>query len=306
VSDSAPQLERSASVPLWLRIVRSPLIRLLLGFIWIVLVTAGFQKLLSALPGVHSPGTNPGLAALLALISLLAYAGFVRLLERRPVTELSKRGAAAEAGLGVLLGAGLFSATIGILAMAGAFHVHGSNPASVMLPVLADSIAAGVIEELLMRALVFRLLEELLGTWLALAISAVLFGALHLANPHSSLLAGIALVFEAGVILAAAYVATRRLWLAIGLHFSWNFTQGGIFGVAVSGNTMSGLLRGQLSGPSWLSGGAFGAESSLVAVLLCFAAGVALLALGRKRGHMIAAPWHRRAVPGAAASGLPA
>jgi hypothetical protein len=60
----------------------------------------------------------------------------------------------------------------------------------------------------------------------------------------------LSIIFESGVLLAAAFVVTRRLWFPIGMHFAWNFTQGGIFGVAVSGGAASGLFRGQLSGPA--------------------------------------------------------
>ena len=66
--------------------------------------------------------------------------------------------------------------------------------------------------------------------------------------------------------------ATGRVWLPIGLHLAWNFTQGGIFGVAVSGTNLApGLLVSRFSGPEWLSGGLFGAEASIVSVVVCLA-----------------------------------
>jgi hypothetical protein len=70
-----------------------------------------------------------------------------------------------------------------------------------------------------------------------------------------------ALALEAGVMLGAAYLVTRRLWLAIGIHGAWNFTQAGIFSVPTSGIAMNGVFVGALGGPAWLSGGAFGAEA---------------------------------------------
>jgi hypothetical protein len=95
------------------------------------------------------------------------------------------------------------------------------------------------------------------------------------------------------VLLAAAYAFTRRLWLPIGIHFAWNFTQGGVFGVAVSGNDIPGLLQGRLSGPVWLSGGAFGAEASVVAVVLCLAAGIFFIAKVVQQGQIVQPFWRR-------------
>ena len=77
-------------------------------------------------------------------------------------------------------------------------------------------------------------------------------------NPNATLFSSFAIAMEAGVLLGAAYVLTRRLWLAVGIHFAWNFTQGGIFGGRVSGITMDGLLESQLSGPTLFSGGSSG------------------------------------------------
>jgi hypothetical protein len=135
--------------------------------------------------------------------------------------------------------------------------------------------------------------EESLGSWLALAISALIFGLLHLANPNATLWGGIAIAIEAGVMLAAAYMYTRRLWLPIGIHFAWNFTQGAIFGVAVSGNEAKGLLQSTLSGPSLLSGGDFGAEASIFAVLICLAAGIYFLQKSSQQGKFIQPFWKR-------------
>ena len=269
----------------------------MVAFFWVAMIAGSVPRLVALVPGANSDAMQLAGAVVTAAAGLLAYVGFVKVIERRSIPELAPGGAAAEALAGVALGTTLFAATIGILSAAGAFRVMGVHPWQAALPMFGASVASGIVEELLLRAVVFRIIEEALGTWWSLAISAALFGALHLANPHASPIAALALAFEAGVILAAAYVATRRLWLAMGLHFGWNFTQGGVFGTAVSGHEATGVLRGALSGPAWLSGGEFGAEASVVAVLLCVIAGVALLALGRRRGHIVATPWsHRRAI----------
>lgn len=237
---------------------------------------------------------------LLAVAALLGYYGFVRVVERRPVIELFSRGWPVELLAGLGLGAALFGLVIGVLDLLGHYSVAAVNGAAFLLPVLTLSIMAGVTEELLVRAVVFRLLEGWLGSWLALAFSALLFGALHLANANATWLSSAALALEAGVLLAAAFMATRRVWLAIGVHIAWNFTQSGIFGVATSGVDRAGYLDGRLQGPAALTGGAFGPEASVVAVAVCLAAGLLLLRLSIRRGHIVRPAWAKsRALPDA-------
>ncbi len=77
------------------------------------------------------------------------------------------------------------------------------------------------------------------------------------------------------------------------MHFAWNFAQGGIFGVAVSGYGRLGLLQGTLQGPPLLSGGEFGVEASAITMIVGAVTGVFLLALAVKRGRVVPPPWRR-------------
>ena len=228
-------------------------------------------------------------------LALLIYVLFVHRLERRRVGELAPDRCLPELTPGVLLGGVLFGATVGVLALCGALHITGRAPPWVMIGPLVGAISAGVVEELVFRGLLLRILESALGSWLALALSAAVFGLLHLLVPHSSLSSAIAIMLESGVLLGGAYFVTRRLWLPIGLHIGWNFTQGGIFGIAVSGHPSTGLLQAQLSGPRWLSGGAFGAEASVAAIGVCLPVTVLLLAIAARRGQLQPPPWSARA-----------
>lgn len=164
------------------------------------------------------------------------------------------------------------------------------------MPILGISFLTGFVEEVIFRGLIFRLSEELLGTWFALAGSALFFGLAHAGNPGATLASSVAIALEAGILLGAAFLLTRRLWLVTSLHAAWNFTQGGIFGVAVSGNQIRGLLQGQLSGPEWISGGSFGAEASVVAVIVCLTAGVLLLVRASRNGQIVRPRWAPRAI----------
>ena len=220
---------------------------------------------------------------------LAGYVAFVRLIERRRMTELSGRGGWLEGLGGLALGGVLFSATIGSIWLAGGVVFDGRNPAPDLTYAAGLALMAGVVEELAIRGVVFRLLEAWLGSAVALALSALLFGGLHLLNPAATIFAAVAVGLEAGVMLAAAFMVTRRLFLPIGLHIGWNFTQAGVFGVAVSGNAVGGWFETRPVGPEWLSGGDFGAEASVLAVLWCLALGGAMLALARRSGRIVRA-----------------
>ena len=93
----------------------------------------------------------------------------------------------------------------------------------------------GFTEELLFRGILFRWIEEFGGSWAALAVTSALFGLAHIFNPGATWFSSFAIAVEAGVLLGGAYMLTRNLWLAMGLHAGWNFTQGEIFDVPVSG-----------------------------------------------------------------------
>lgn len=265
----------------WLRF---SLVRILLGTLAVVLPVALSMALVHQLVDKPLRGLWPQLLA--AALCVAGYRLYVRQVERRPLDLFAPQGAARELGLGLLLGAGLFLAVIGVLAASGAYQVTGSNRWTAMLAPLTEMILVALFEEILFRAVVQRNLERSLGSWAAVAISALIFGLAHLPNANvTAAAAGVTVV--AGVMFAAAYLATRRLWLAVGLHFAWNFMSDGIFSLTTSGHPGKGMLQGRTGGPEWLSGGAYGIEASLVTLVLLAAAAIGLLAIARRRGHLL-------------------
>jgi hypothetical protein len=156
---------------------------------------------------------------------------------------------------------------------------------------LRDSIRSGVLEELLLRLVIFRLLWRAFGIWPALAGAAVLFGVLHLANPDSSWFAAACLIAGEGVGIGL-YLLTGRIWAPIGMHAAWNFTQGWIFGAIVSGTTeIAGgplVLHPAKGVPDALSGGGFGPEASWAALIVSLVASAALLIAAWRRGCFVA------------------
>lgn len=251
--------------------------------------------------GRLAPG-SPDLARLGAGLLLSAallgiYVGLARLLERRAARELAP---AAMRGLGgITLGLALFSSVFGLLHVMGVAQWHGVSAGFDVIPALAVSILAAVGEELAFRGALFRPLEESFGTAIALAVSAGLFGLVHALNPGATVISTASIALEAGVLLGAAYALTRNLWFPIGLHLGWNFTEGGIFGVSVSGGPAAkGIFSVSLVGHPLLTGGKFGPEASVVATLFCLAVAAVLLVLAVRRGHWL--PMRRRTAPSVA------
>ncbi|MEV4721814.1 type II CAAX endopeptidase family protein [Micromonospora noduli] len=228
------------------------------------------------------------IGAATAVLGVVVYRWVVRRTERREPTELGLDGWGRKLGRGTLIGFAMFAAVIANIAFLGGYHVEAWGSPTGALGLLGFMAAAAVTEELIFRGVLFRIIEERTGTWIALALTGVVFGAIHLMNPHATLWGATAIAIEAGFMLAACYAATRNLWVPIGLHFGWNFAAGGIFSVVVSGNGESkGLIEASTSGPVALSGGDFGPEGSLYAVLAGVVLTAVFLWLAKRRGHII-------------------
>lgn len=249
--------------------------------------------LLGPITRMFEPGSAPRMlmAAVSMAVVLACYIGYVRKIEKRPVFELALAGAGREFSVGLCLGMAIFALAIGILAGVGAYRITGQNELSVMLATIPGFLVVAVFEEVLFRAIIFRILESSIGSWNALAVSSLAFGLLHFGNPNAGLLSALAIAIEAGLMLGAAYMLTRRLWLCVAVHFGWNFAQGGIFSVAVSGHQQKGLFEAQMAGAEWLTGGRFGAEASLVALAVCTVFGIAMLARTVSMDKIVRPSW---------------
>lgn len=171
-----------------------------------------------------------------AVLAVLVYGWVVRRTERRPSTEVALEGAPAATVRGTLIGATLFGAVMVNLFTSGYYEVDGLGSVTGAVGLFGFMAAAAVTEELMFRGVLFRITEERIGTWIALVLTGALFGLSHLLNPDAGLWGATAIAIEAGGMLTAAYVATRKLWVPIGLHFGWNFAASGIFSTEVSGN----------------------------------------------------------------------
>jgi len=263
---------------------------------WLVLVffltAAAFGLPLQAAVDLLPPGNRaPGFAGVLVACAaaLSCYLVALRLGEGRWATELAVRPALPGLVAGAVIGLMMMAGLMGVLAVAGAYDITvvGAVPAWTGLGL---ALQAAVTEELWMRALLLRLLWRAFGPLPAFVVAALVFAAPHLANPGATVLAG-ATVSMAGLMFCALYALTGRLWVPIGVHLAWNLAQGYLFGAAVSGTSLGGsilLTTARPGAPTWLTGGIFGPEASVVALVLVSAVTAGALAVAQKWGRFAA------------------
>jgi len=224
---------------------------------------------------------------------IISYVLFFKNYERRKVVEFAYQGLVKNLIIGASVGFILQSLTILVIYLNGGYRIVAINPLSFIVIPFVTMLTVSIIEEVLVRGIIFRITEEKLGSYIALTISSLIFGALHLANPHSSLLSGLC-VTTAGFLLGSVFIYSRNLWFPIALHFAWNFTQSGIFGAVTSGNEKSSsLLEAKIQGLEIITGGEFGPEGSIQATLICLIAAVIFLFLSFN-GNKIIKPYWRQ------------
>lgn len=293
--------------PAWpLRLLKFPLTRILLSLLVAVLVIA-VGLIVAAL--LHIPMLRGGSmsAPLPALVteSVEAFGAVAGLLvvglwvERADLARLGfpRKGLYRQLGLGFAVGASLLVLVVLLMAAFGWYHPLGiaAKPsiASQFALEVALFLAVAVFEEVLFRGILFRIFDQWLGSYLALALTAFLFGLAHAANPGATWLSVVGITLEAGILLAGAFLLFRSLWVPIGLHWAWNLFEGPVLGTPVSGERLPHLLNASVRGPVLWTGGRFGPEAGLLCTVVGFAAGVGMVVAAHRRGQIHTPRWLR-------------
>ncbi len=151
---------------------------------------------------------------------------------------------------------------------------------------------AAALEEVLFRGYVLQTFSRSGLAWLAILLTSLFFGAVHLGNPSVNAISTLNTVL-AGLWFSFAYLKTRDLWFVWGIHLMWNWMQGSFFGIEVSGLTgisTSPLLREIDSGPIWLTGQTYGVEGGIVCTiaLVVSAAAIWLMPILKPDKEMLA------------------
>jgi CAAX protease family protein len=293
------------------KFLQFPLVRIIVAVLFVGVGILVGQTIFNLLRAAFSI-TNTGLANLLAFIlvtpaTYFAYWIYVRYIEKRDLTELGSSTALQEIGLGALIGFGLFGLIIVILWLLGLYHVNGIDFVLLsLIGALVGAFVSAFAQELIFRAVIYRITEEWLGTWWALLISALLFGLIHLSSAGATIFSALSVALQAGVVLAAVYALTHRLWMALGLHMAWDFANDGIFGVGVagqSGQALHGLLQANLNGPKLLTGGALGIEASIITLAIMLIAGIVMLRKAYQQGKWVSPKNKSQGEPAHSAAG---
>ena len=181
--------------------------------------------------------------------------------------DLSLKRCLPDIGKGFLTGIVYFAIVVGIIALCGCYRITDVKfDLLPQLKALTLFFTVAVCEEILFRGILFKLIDRQFNTVAAYIVSALVFGFVHISNPGATWWAALAIAVEAGIMLSAAYKYSGNLWMPIGIHWAWNYTQGNILGFRVSGgNAGESLFIPEISGPDIVTGGAFGAEASIVA-----------------------------------------
>ena len=302
----------AATKPLWRRVVDFPLVALVVAIAVYALTMFLMALVLGMVAGYmgksgQAAPDKEAIEALLAgpylipatlveiVFSVAVYKLVIRHLGTWPRDDLRLNGAVRDLGHGLLAGALIFSLVVGVAAAIGVYRIVGPGGWTSFLTILFSmGIGPGFREELMFRGILFRFLEEFGGSWAALLITSALFGLAHIQNHDATLFSSFAIAMEAGLLLGAVYMLTRNLWMAMGLHAAWNVTQGFVWDVPVSGFDVHGLVTARLDGPALLSGGGFGLEASLIALVLATSLGLFYLKKAIDRGHLEQPWWVRR------------
>jgi len=274
-------------------------VQLLLLFIALVVIDLACQVGANYLVRYTPPGwlreaVRIGGAIALAAIMVAAYRWLVRRVERRVPDELGKTSVFVPLVTGTAAGAALFVAVYVVLWWKGAIPYVMRGGLSGLTAALAIAIASSVGEEIVIRGALFRLLEKALGSAIALLLSGLIFGLMHARNTGATWVSTLAIVLESGILLGLVYALTRNLWVPIGLHFGWNFTEGGVFGASVSGGANTGLLIAPLQGSPLITGGTFGPEASVATMAVTLVASAMLVVMVRAEGQWRRLRWRLR------------
>ena len=278
----------------------SALVRILLQLIlmlFLLVFPQFFIGIILGILGFTSIPTSLLLSTILSIFTVLAMVGSVFLagfvFDRRKLRDFGfvmNKSWWRDFGFGLFLGAFLMVIIFGVEYALGFVEVKDyfaiSNPNYPFLLLILFQVMnftfVGIQEEVLSRGYHLKNLSEGLNNLkrispktaviLSTVISSAVFGLMHITNPNASLISSFN-IFIAGFMLAAGFLLTKQLAIPIGLHISWNFFQGNVFGFPVSGtnSNSTSFLAIRQSGPEWFTGGAFGPEAGAIGLVMMFA-----------------------------------
>ncbi len=227
------------------------------------------------------------------VIFLLLYALYVKCVEKRKAYEISTKKSVVELGWGFLISFTLVGFMVLLMSLLGYYRVIETGSPQIIIDSFFFFGMGAFLQVLAFRVVLFRLFEELLGTWFGFVLVAAIFAIAHTANPNTSLWSTLALILT-DILLVSAFIYTRRIWMAWGIHMAWNFFQDGIFGMPNSGITrFPSWIQPSISGPEWITGGGRGIEASVIAVCLSLGVAAVILKMSINKKQIVSPLWKK-------------
>lgn len=280
------------------KFIKFSFIRLIVGLLFVglpyfTLQISGLNLIKSSEPLVWQERFYKTILFLaLGIIVTLLYRIYFKIIEKKPFYEFSGENLRNDIRNGVLFTLLIAAISVLILYFNNNLEISRGKGPGYLSVAFGLAFMSSIAEEILFRGLLFRLSEEYLGTYFAIAVNSFLFGIAHYANPGATVLSALAIGLESGLILSAAYVLTRKLWLNISIHFTWNFIAG-VMGFHYAGKTANGIFDTKLTGSKLLTGGEFGIEFSVLIVATGVVLGILLISIVTKKGLIIKPFWKR-------------
>ena len=209
------------------------------------------------------------------LAMILAAFMTLRWIDRRPITLLGLgllQGWKRDFGLGLIIGIAMISIALGCLWAGGWVSLSLNDITLSLFGALCKALllffVAALMEELMIRGYIFQAFIEGSRVWIAVIVLSSIFSVMHFDNPDATIPSALN-IFLAGVLLSVCYLKTRSLWLPTGAHLGWNWMQSSFWGMGVSGYHVKwSVFSAEAHGADWISGGQFGAESSIFATVV--------------------------------------
>jgi len=279
------------------KIIQFPLTRFIIALLFLVpfslLNNVIVTNFIEPLPEPYFTILNYLQSIFFFFLFLYAYSLYTRFIEKRKAFEISSKGGVREFGVGFVIALGLVGFMVVLMSILGYYKIEGYESVKIIADQFVRFSMGSFLEELIFRLILFRLVEELMGSWWALVIVSLLFGFAHIGNANATVWTSVAIMIS-DVLLIAAFVYTRRLWMVWGIHMSWNFFQTGVFGMPNSGETFKSWINASVDGPEWITGGSFGIEASYVAILITLIVGIIVLKKAIDNNQLVLPFWKRK------------
>lgn len=256
------------------RFVEFPPLRIAIGLILAVVLLVPAQLVAAGATSLGARGVVAELYTGVAAGIALWLVG--RFIEKRSLAELGlpADGRILYVVAGLAVGAAVAGAAIGMLAILHSYSVVGSGDlagsTSSTLLLFAFELGSAALQAVLFYGIVFRVLVEWLGRWPAVALSIIFFGAIHLSAAGATVVSAVVVGLSGGILLPASYLATRMLWLPMGILWGINFTLDEVFGAIPSSHHR--ILEARITGSDILTGGPVGVEGGIATLVAAWIA----------------------------------